>query len=379
MKLLTAIAISIAVGAASAAAMTRYVAAHAASVAFWQHDPVAALWLALGGPAPLAVVMFACTSFVCVTLGAAIDLGSARARLERAGLDRNPAPNRSAIFTGTAFATIGDQLVADDFHVAPLWLLRALRTEIWRVYARRLAAVELLAIATGAGLVLLWPGWISTPAIAGAGPLATALLVLAAIAALWLVLDGSIARLSAAMTAASAAWLPVGTQPEPSPHPLWHDQSLARHEELLAMVDRLVCTLAATPEPSLRMAEELTLARSEMRALIERADRTLPPAEPAERAVPFPEEAVANLTAALSDVARAVRKLSAENAAERWEALETAVRAMSATLDGVAESVRLKAKVARPRTITDEIDDLLDELADTIPSGPHHPPPIKSP
>jgi len=55
------------------------------------------------------------------------------------------------------------------------------------------------------------------------------------------------------------------------------------------------------------------------------------------------------------------------------------LRAMSATLDGVAESVRLKAKVARPRTITDEIDDLLDELADTIPSGPHHPPPIKSP
>jgi hypothetical protein len=359
-KLLITIAISLAASAVSAAAMIRYVAAHAAAGAFWQHDPVAALWLAVGGPATVAVAAFAAASFACVTIGAAIDLGRARTRIGRdqPGGDGS-APNGIAIFAGTAFARIGRACDADKPGAAPLSLLRALRHEIWRVYAKRLAAVEILALAAGAGTMLARPAWIAAPTAAdgGAGLLAAALLALVAIAASWLLLDESIMRLSAAMSAASGARRAQGML-DPLP---------GRHEELLGAIDRLVRALALRPDPSPRIAEQLA-------TLLERLDRTLLPAEaPSAQPAPFPTEAVADLTGALAAVARAMHGLSAENGADRWTELEATVQAMSATLDAVAEAVRVE--VARPRTVTDELEDLLDEISDPAPGGSRRPPP----
>ena len=58
------------------------------------------------------------------------------------------------------------------------------------------------------------------------------------------------------------------------------------------------------------------------------------------------EQTLVHLTGALSEVARAVDKLSVQTVAGRWEELEAAVRAIGATLDSVMEAIQ--AQPLRP-------------------------------
>jgi hypothetical protein len=262
-RLISSIAISVAAGAAIAAGAARYVAANAAAPAFWQHDPVALLWLAAGGPVMIGLAAFALAAFILVTAGVLRDIATARARLEWDGADGHfphpatePAPQLdwAAIFAGTAFAPIADQLLAAEFRAAPLSLLRVLRVEVWRVYAKRLVGIEILAIAACAGLVLVRPAWLSPPSVAaGAGwEAAAALLLLAAVAAAWLLLDEAIGWMGSAITRSSAAWprsVSLVEAPAAAPYRVLSDGTQNRIEQLVGAFEQLVDLLAARPDP----------------------------------------------------------------------------------------------------------------------------------
>jgi hypothetical protein len=373
-KLLTSIAISIAASAAIATGVTRYVAMNAAAPAFWQHDPVAILWLAAGGPVVIGLVVFALAAFFLVTIGMLRDLFLARARLEWHDADGSATqPDWVVVFEGTALAPIADQLVSDEFRVAPLSLLRVLRIEVWRVYAKRLVCMEILAIAASAGLALIRPAWLSAPsAAAGSGwELAAALLLLAAVAAAWLVMDEAIGRMGGAITRGSAAWpRPVATVESAAvlpPHRVWPDPSQSRIEHLLAAVERLIDALAARPDPGARIAGELALARTELRPLLERLDERLraPPAPQIEHDESIWPQALASITGALSDLARAMEKLSIEAVAGRWDELEAAVRTMGTSLDTITTAMQTQPpRDPGPRSVTDKLEELLEEISD---------------
>lgn len=376
MKLLSSIAISVAASAAIAAGVARYVEANAAVPSFWQRNPIAILWLAAGGPVVFALIVFAIAAFVLVTAGMLDDIGKGRARLVSDGRNGGPtAPDWVAVFAGTAFEPIADQLTADELRVAPLSLLRVLRIEVWRVYAKQLVSVEILVVAASAGVALVRPAWLSTPApaVSSSWQLAAAMLLLAAVAAAWLLLDEAIGRMTRAITHATAAWPRPASIPEATfllPPQRGTVEAAPRNDSLLAAVERLLDAMAGRPDPALRLASELALARAELRPLLERIDDRLqtPPAPQmieGPREAVISEQALGDLTGALSEVARAVEKLSAESVAGRWDELEAAMRGIGATLDGIVEAMRAQPpRTAAPHTVTDKLEQLLEEISD---------------
>jgi hypothetical protein len=104
--------------------------------------------------------------------------------------------------------------------------------------------------------------------------------------------------------------------------------------------------------------------------VLERVDERLraPPAAPAQRDDGDPSiwpRALAGITDALADLARAMEKLSLEAAAARWDELEGAVRTMGASLDGIAAALQAQPpRPPGPRTVTDRLEALLEEISE---------------
>jgi hypothetical protein len=367
-RLLSAIAISIAVSATVAAGVMRYVASHTVAPAFWQHDPDALLWLAVGGPAVIGLIAFMASAFLFVTGGILRDIAIARVRLEGDGAEvASGQPDWGAVFDGTAFAPIADQLAVEEFRAAPLSLLRVVRIEAWRVYGKRVVGIEILALAGGAALALIAPAWLAPPsAAAGAGwEVSAALLLLTAVAGAWLLVDQAIGRMSGAIIRSAATWPPsVVASASPAAGP---DPSLGRIGPLLGTLERLIAALSTQADPSEGVAKELALARAELRPLLERIDERLAASPTPEGAQdgPVASRALAGLTEALSDVARAMESLSsAGSAAGRWDELEATMRAMGASLDAITAALQAQPpRPAGPRTVTDRLEELLEEIS----------------
>jgi hypothetical protein len=433
MRLLVSIGTSVICGTAVAAVLYRYVMENAAAPAFWGSDPFAALWTGFGGAGGILVLAYALFAFALITCYAWLDLGAARTRLTRADTDGTEAPELlwRAAFADTDFKAIAGQLTPYELGAAPLSLLRLLRTEIWRIYLKRVLCAATVAIALGAAVVALaplLPGLAALPpqplsAAAEHWRILAAFVVLVGATATWLAMDGAIGRLAMTMTRLSAAWadaVPLAAEPL-APLAREGTGALALSppslEPLAAALDRLVAELAAQA-PAAAETSAATVAQAidalklvmddaaaAQRAMIEQlADGLAAQSEELVRRVEAARPAevdIAALSAAMSELATAVDKLAdpvlrrmqllgatdrrllsvlrrQENTVgsvtTRWAELVGALQAMSAGLDSFAQVAARHEDAdthlmatSAPPDLTDELQELLDEISATTP------------
>lgn len=272
-----------------------------------------------GGPFAVALALYAVLALALVTAGSFRDLRRARLRMHRAVAEA-PALDWPSVFAGTAFAPLAVQLVSDELRLAPLSLLRVLRAEFWRTYTLRLAAAEAVLLLLAAALVAASPVWaVLTPAAPdGVTAGAVALVLAAAVVSAWLVLDHEFGQIAMEITHAGG-WWPRATPAE-----------------------------TAAPAAAVGAADRI----AELRPILLRIEAALSRSQSD------------GVVAALGAVAAALDRLAAAPAPRRDEIQET-LRSMGATLTAVAEAVQ--AMDRRPRSVTDELDDLLNEISDLAP------------
>jgi hypothetical protein len=333
-------------------------------------------------------VVFAVCAFLIVTVGALFDIGRARRRLRdgSAGLP----PDWQSVFARTMFTPIAPLLLGEELSAAPLSLLRLLRIEVWRIYAKHLVCVEILAVAMSAGVALISPAWRSLPSPpASAGwLLAGALLLVACVAAAWLLLDEAIGRMSGAITSASGVLAPRGAVPGLTRQTVLPPQRVAVEPardngglmgdllgELLRAFERLSSALLAGSSRS-ETAGELTRNNAALMQVLERLEARLatpvapvaaPPREPEPAQDPALLAAVAARTDALRELARSVERLASEAIPPGWGELEGTVRGIGDTLASLVEALHAQPAPTGPRTLTDELNALLDEFPERVP------------
>jgi hypothetical protein len=419
MRLLVSIGASLVCGTAVAAVLFRYIADNAANPQFWTSDPLAIGWSAFGGAGGLLVLSYGVFSFILVTSYAYLDLATARTRLARSVAEDEGAPPdrlwRSA-FADTDFRSIAGQLTPYELGAAPLALLRILRTEIWRVYAKRLLCVATVAVVLAGMVVALAPWRETLPAAPAAGQWQAlgAVLLLVAAATTWLAMDHAISRLAMTMTRISTVWSePQSTMLAPDDRTFADGGSRAGAvDDLVIAVDRLVATLAARPAPSGKggastaaaiegLKQSLRDAADEQRLAVERLGGQLAEQHEAlTQRIEAAQQTEANAAAvsdAMSQLAQSVEKLAdpvlrriqllgatdrrllavlrrqevmVGNVTTRWGDLVQALRMMSAGLGNFAETAeRHYAEEARfaptvpPSEVGDELQELLDEIS----------------
>jgi hypothetical protein len=422
MRLLVSIGASLVCGTAVAAVLFRYIADNAALPHFWDSDALAIVWTAFGGAGGILVLSYGLFSFILVTSYAYLDLATARSRLARAATqDDGTAPDRlwRTAFADTDFRSIAGQLTPYELGAAPLALLRILRTEIWRVYAKRLLSAATVAIVLSGMVIALAPWHAPVPAAPAAGQWQAfgAVLLLVGAATTWLTMDHAISRLAMTMTRLSTAW---GEAPASSFSA--QDRSAIIDaaprtglvDDLIVAVDRLVAALAAKPAAVAKggtgtaaaiegLKQSLRDAADEQRQAIERLGDQLARQHEdlAHRleAARSAEVDAAALSGAMSQLAAAVDKLAdpvlrriqllgatdrrllavlrrqedmVGSVTGRWGDLVGALRAMSAGLGNFAETAeRHGAEDARlvtaagPAELGDELQELLDEISGT--------------
>ncbi len=438
MRLLVSIGTSLICGTAVAAVLYRYVVENAASPVFWDGDALATLWAAFGGAGGILVLTYALFAFVLITSYAYLDLGMARGRLTRAAAESAEPPERHwrAAFADTDFKAIAGQITPYELGAAPLSLLRLLRTEIWRIYMKRVLCAATVAVALGAAVLALAPAGPAPPLSAAAQHwrILAAIVAFVAAAAAWLAMDTAIGRLAMTMTRLSAAWddapslaaeplaplerRGMGALALPAPSA----PSQPSSDRVAAALDRLATEVAARPaaasesgDPAAAAIEALKVtledAAAVQHAMVERLFEGL--AEQSEALVRGVEALrpqgadIAGLSAALSQLAAAVDKLAdpvlrrmqllgatdrrllsvlrrqedtVGSVTTRWGELVAALQAMSAGLEGFAQSAarhedigaHLMATGGTPE-ITDELQELLDEISATTPTPFAHP------
>ena len=425
MRLLVSIGASLVCGTAVAAVLFRYIADHAGLPQFWASDPLAICWTAFGGAGGILVLSYGVFSFILVTSYAYLDLAVARTRLARAvAADGGAPPDRlwRSAFADTDFRGIAGQLTPYELGAAPLALLRILRTEIWRVYAKRLLCAATVAVVLAGMVIALAPWRAPVAAVAAVAQWQAlgAVLLLVAAAATWLAMDHAISRLAMTMTRISAAWNEVPASAVPLEERGSSDDPRARTadsvDELIVAVDRLVATLAARPAATTKggtttvaaiegLKQSLRDAADEQRLAIERlgeqlavqheeTTRRIEAAQQAEANAAAVSDAMAQLAASVDKLAdpvlRRIQLLGATdrrllavlrrqehmvgNVTSRWGDLIEAVRAMSAGLGHFAESAERHypeearfAPTTAPSELSDELQELLDEITTTAP------------
>jgi hypothetical protein len=208
-RVLPVIATSLGCGAAITTALARYIDTYAASAGFWGHDPVGIAWAASSGMGGFLAVLYAAFAFLLLTTGTLLDLAAARRRLEEsAENDRWPEGEWQRAFDGTAFEAIAGQFTSYELGIAPLSLLRILRAEIWRVYAKRFITTQTVTIILVVGAVIL-DRFIESPLpppFTLGVPFQTSTIVLLLVVAVmtWLLMDDGISKLAMAVTRLSA-------------------------------------------------------------------------------------------------------------------------------------------------------------------------------
>ena len=257
------IATSLACGAVITAALARYIDTYAGSAGFWGHDPVGIAWAVTSGMGGFYAVLYAVFAFVLLTSGTLLDLFAARRRLEEsAENDRWPEGEWQRAFDGTAFQAIAGQFTSYELGIAPLSLLRILRAEIWRVYAKRFIATQTVTIILIVGAVML-DRFIETSAVppfrvgTPFQTFATVLLLVIAVTT-WLLMDDGISKLAMAVTRLSAGreWpeesvasraAAFGSEEPGRPEPGVAVQAI---EPLLASINKLVTELSGRLTPT---------------------------------------------------------------------------------------------------------------------------------
>jgi hypothetical protein len=378
-KVLPVIGTSLGCSAVITAAFARYIEPHAASPAFWQHDPIGFAWKATGGMGGFFVALFATFAFILLTAGARLDLAAIRRRLDdSADHERMPESEWHGLFAGTSFEAIAGQLTFYELGVAPLSLLRVLRAEIWRVYAKRLLAtqtvtvllfvIDLVIIDFGVARVL---EPLAPPFVLGVPFQAfLAIVSLILLAGTWLLMDDGIGKLAMAVTRLSSArdWRMESAGPRAIAIP-GAVNSLRSIDPLLASLDRLVEELtgrmAAVPEGQSDIAPRLETAlksvetvlrdsADQQRAAIEKLSENMA----APGIVPRLETALKSVETALRDGAEQQRA-ALERLAEAPPApkigprLETALKSFETVIRSSADqqrtaSAKLSESMAAP-------------------------------
>jgi hypothetical protein len=77
--------------------------------------------------------------------------------------------------------------------------------------------------------------------------------------------------------------------------------------------------------------------------------------------------AVAARTDALRELARSVERLASEAIPPGWGELEGTVRGIGDTLASLVEALHAQPAPTGPRTLTDELNALLDEFPERVP------------
>lgn len=423
MRLLVSLGASLVCGTAVAAALFRYISDNSASPNFWDSDPLAIVWSACGGAGGALVLSYGLFAFLLVTSYAYLDLASARTRLARAAsADDDTPPDRMwrAAFADTDFRSIAGQLTPYELGAAPLALLRILRTEIWRIYAKRLLCAATVAVVL-AGMVIALAPWravVPTGNAAGQWQAFGAVLLLVAAATTWLIMDQAINRLAMTMTRLSTAWSDVPPRESPPQAPGAAPPAATRPaDDLIIAVERLVAALAVKPSSRAgtgtaaaieALSDSLRDAAADQRHAIERLGeqlaaqhddfvRRLGEAQAATLDAATLSEAMAQLSVAVDKLADPVlRRIQLLGATDRrllavlrrqedmvgsvtnkWSDLVAALRAMSIGLGSFAEAAERDvvedaryAAAPAPAELGDELQELLDEITTTASTAP---------
>jgi hypothetical protein len=419
-KLSSSIGSSICCGAIAAAGAWFYVTAHGEGLGFLERDPIAGAWAVLGGAGGIGVVAYAVLSFAFLSGSALHSLHRARLRLIAESMNPIRLPEAwQSVLADTEFASLVAQLPGEELAIAPLALLRLLRYEIWRVYANRLVATQLVTIGlTCAALVVAR----YTGPIASTQPGATffleifAALALVTVLGAWLLIDDAIRDLAATVSRAASLWEAALRDKASSPLLRGGPTSAslaARSETIVAAIDKLAATIAtpsadeadaATPAlAAIEAAVRASAARQEV--FLGNLCETLTTqigllARPIEQRdanalgdMHGTSEALIQLAAAVDRLADPLlRRLRLLDTADRrlltvlrrqedavasvgmkWSELVTALQAMSAGLDRFAQAssgryeevLRLQpGGSAEPMDVTEELQELLDEMSD---------------
>ena len=424
MRLLVSIGASLVCGTAVAAALFRYISDNATTPKFWDSDPLAIIWSAFGGAGGLLVLSYGLFSFVLVTSYAYLDLAAARARIARGAAQDDDAPPERlwrAAFADTDFRGIAGQLTPYELGAAPLALLRILRTEIWRVYVKRLLCAGTVGVVLAGMVIALAPWRAAMPAGPASGQWQAfgAVLLLVTAAATWLVMDYAINRLAMTMTRLSTAWgeMPARETTQSPVDPTFAPTRTGPLDDLIAAVDRLIAALAAKPSPRPgtgtaaaieALKDSLRASADDQRRAIDRLGeqlaaqhedmaRRLGEAQAAALDAATLGEAMSQLSAAVDRLAdpvlRRIQLLGATDrrllsvlrrqedmvgsVASRWSDLVGALRAMSVGLGSFAEVAERQsvedarfATAAPPAELGDELQELLDEITATASTVP---------
>jgi hypothetical protein len=362
-KLSFVIGTSLVTSAVIAGAAWHYVARDAALAGFWLRDPVASAWIAVGGPGGLGLLGYALVSCVLVTAGIMHDLSRVRRRLgAETAVDPQRLPEQwHAALAGTDFADLAGHITRDELGIAPIALVRILRAEIWRIYVKRLLLTQTMTIVLAAVAIAVGPyvkfPWPVAPGSAPRLAVIGAMAVLAGIPTVWLMVDRGINSLAATMTELSASWQAVLALPPRGAQGLPRrrgPETLASPgiDALVAAVNNLVTILSAQAA----------------------ASAPTPPADAYQQAL---NDLAERQNALVEAFARVVSAQMEEMVGNRWNELVAALHAMSVGLVRFAETGTrrgaetrlLDAPTERGTSLGEELQKLLDELAEHTYSG----------
>ena len=416
MRLLPIIGTSLGCSAVIAASLSRYVERNLAVTTFWRTDPVGAVWAAANGPGGLFLLLYAVIAFGIVTAAALLSLDAARLRLVRtvAGDRGSAAKPWHAAFEGTDLAPLASQVSFYELSVAPLSLLRILRTEIWRIYGKRLLATQTVTILLyGINLAVTPLLPLAPPQsldFAGRAQTLAAITLMAGVLATWLLIDNAVGRLALAVTRLSAGGEAgiIAAAPGRS----GSAGSGAAEPALLNLVsatERLIVALEQKPqwlaasETAMRDAAERqnTVLSGLLRVISDKIEGL---GVAIAQAKPETDHDVAQVSEAMTQLAASVEKLAdpvlrrikllgttdrrlltvlqnqeqvVSSVGHRWSELVAALQAMSSGLETFARAtaqqepgshlVLARPGHADPADLSDELQDLLDEMSEGAP------------
>ncbi len=395
MKLSLIIGASLGAALAATAAVTGAIA-HAAPSSL--ANALSLTLAAAGGPGVLCLVLYSVFSAALTAATAVYDLLSMQSRLAEGGEAKLRLPEAwHTALAGTAFATLAGAIARDDFAIMPFVVSRIVRSDVWRIFSRRLMAAQAVTLALAAAALVLAPGLTATPPVRIDAALRidafAACLLFAGTVVAWLLIERAIDRLVLTVTELIAtSEAPKETLPLPSPTASIAATGAAQSDKFVAAVNRLAHLIDALNTRQSGIVDKIS------QALAVRIDAITRAAERAETAA---ADTVETLRAALTELAAKIENLAEPVAehmkltiatetrssevqlrqkeivdamVERWGELADALQTMGTGLGDLAAAVRLEEQARLPvaapsaeqRTeLGEELRELLDEMSDS--------------